>query len=177
MADGSPAVDLDFFLARLAANADAIAALTLGISEAQAHWKPTLGEWSIVEVVNHLADEEREDFRTRLDFTLNRPDVDWPPIDPEGWVVERAYSARTLAESRDRFLAERRASLAWLEDQASAAWGSAHQHPVLGSFTAADVLGAWLAHDSLHIRQLNELQWRLLAERVSRQATDYAGGW
>jgi hypothetical protein len=33
-----------------------------GVTEAQARWKPAPEEWSILEVINYLCDEEREDF-------------------------------------------------------------------------------------------------------------------
>jgi hypothetical protein len=39
------------------------------------------------------------------------------------------------------------------------------------------MLAAWVAHDYLHIRQLNELHWQFLAGQVSPDALDYAGGW
>ena len=55
---------------RLRANVDVFDALTRGVSEEQARWKPTTDEWSILEVVNHLADEEVEDFRHRFDHPL-----------------------------------------------------------------------------------------------------------
>src|SRR5688572_12716748 len=109
-------MDLEFFLARFTANAEAIAALVRGVTDEQARWKSTVAEWSILEVINHLHDEEREDFRTRVDFTLHRPEVDWPPIDPEGWVVERSYQQRDPAASLAAFLRERGASVRWLAD-------------------------------------------------------------
>ena len=58
---------------RLAANADAFAALVDGVSDEQARWQPEPTQWSILEVVNHLADEEVEDFRRRMETTLLHP--------------------------------------------------------------------------------------------------------
>jgi hypothetical protein len=52
------------------------------ISEEQARWKPGADRWSILEVINHLYDEEREDFRKRLALVLDNPDEPWPAIDP-----------------------------------------------------------------------------------------------
>ena len=51
---------------RLRANADVIAAQVAGVSDEQARWKPDPAQWSILEVMSHLADEEIEDFRARL---------------------------------------------------------------------------------------------------------------
>ncbi|MCB0058173.1 MAG: DinB family protein, partial [Caldilineaceae bacterium] len=59
-------------------NAQRIAALVAGVPDEQARWKPDAESWSILEVVNHLLDEEREDFRVRIDYTLHRPGEKWP---------------------------------------------------------------------------------------------------
>src|SRR5215213_6477036 len=102
---------LNQIINRMRASADAIAALTRDIGEAQARWRPADDAWSLLEVVNHLYDEEREDFRTRVDYVLHRPGEQAPPIDPEGWVTERAYNQRDPRASLDAFLREREASL------------------------------------------------------------------
>jgi hypothetical protein len=162
---------------RLSASAEAIAALARGIGDARARWKPAPEEWSILEVVNHLHDEECEDFRVRLDLTLRAPDEAWPPIDPERWAAERGYNTRDPAASLEAFLRERQVSLAWLGSLDHADWTSVHRHPEIGAMTAADVLTAWVAHDHLHIRQLNQLHFQYLARDSSPVALRYAGGW
>lgn len=168
---------LDTVLARLAANAETIAAFTRAVSEPQARWKPSAGDWSILEVINHLYDEEREDFRRRVDFTLHRPGDPWPPIDPDGWVTERGYNERELAESLAAFLRERQASLEWLKALSRPDWESVYEHRRAGKMTAGELLAAWVVHDHLHLRQLNELHWQYLAGQTSPVSTDYAGGW
>ena len=69
-----------------------------------AAWKPPDEAWSILEVVCHLADEEVLDFRQRVALTLRDPSEAWPPIDPEGWAVERQYNQRQLGEVVPRFV-------------------------------------------------------------------------
>ncbi|MEJ2666086.1 MAG: DinB family protein [Deinococcales bacterium] len=101
--------------ARLAATAWVLEELITGVDDEQARWKPTPERWSILEVVNHLYDEERDDFRFRFQHLLERPDEPVPPIDPPRWAVERHYNERELGASLESFLNERRFSLAWLE--------------------------------------------------------------
>lgn len=168
---------LPYALARLTANAQAIAALVGGVPDAQARWKPTPEEWSLLEVIAHLYDEEREDFRTRVRLTLTDPTAEWPPINPAGWVTERAYNAQDPAERLAAFLREREASLAWLRDLRAPDWSATHTHPRFGSATAGEMLHAWIAHDHLHLRQLNHLHWQFLAQRAPASALEYAGGW
>ncbi|MGH2628909.1 MAG: DinB family protein, partial [Anaerolineales bacterium] len=101
-------------LALMERDAERIKLFVEGVSDDQARWKPNPESWSILEVTCHLGDEEREDFRTRLDIILHRPEAPWPPIDPREWVAERKYNERDLGGSLASFLSERRASLEWL---------------------------------------------------------------
>jgi hypothetical protein len=165
-------------IAALEANAAAIAALARAMPSDQVRWRPSPGAWSTLEVVNHLGDEEREDFRTRLDTILHRPGEMPPAIDPEGWVVTRGYNQRDFEESLTRFLDERRQSLAWLRSLSAPDWSRAWAHPS-GDFTirAGDVLTAWAAHDLLHLRQLVELQYGRRAIDAAPYDMEYAGEW
>ena len=163
-------MNLDYFTTRLSKNAATIQSLVQGVAEEQARWKPTPEEWSILEVINHLYDEERDDFRKRLDLTLNQSGTAWPPNDPGAWVKERKYNERDFKDSLENLLAERRKSIAWLKDLKSPNWESAYEHPVFGSILAGDLLCAWLAHDYFHARQISNLlleYTRLLSEPFS----------
>lgn len=170
-------MDVKRFATRLSNNAATISTLVQEVGQDQARWRPDAEVWSILEVINHLYDEEREDFRQRLDLILHQPDRPWPPNDPAGWVIERQYNRRELKTSLENFLKERENSLAWLNGLAAPNWQNAYQHPSAGIITAADMLAAWVAHDLLHIRQLVELHWVYQAEFVRPIALNYAGTW
>lgn len=173
----SPQVDLESIVDRLAAHADVFRAQVSGVGAAQARWKPEPAKWSMLEVVTHLADEEVEDFRRRVDLTLHSPDAAWPPIDPERWAVERRYNEGSLAEALVRFLAARAESVAWLRGLVDPDWDLTHRHPRLGPIRAGDLLTGWVAHDHIHIRQLNRLQRAYLVTSMSGYSADYAGRW
>jgi hypothetical protein len=162
---------------QLAQNAETIRCLVAGIDHEQAHWKPTPGDWSMVEVINHLYDEEREDFRLRLDTVLHRPGEHPPGIDPEGWVIERNYNARALAESTQRWVDERRHSIRWLAGLVDPDWELAYTRPDGFRRRAGDLLAAWLAHDFLHLRQLVELHYGWVKRQSAPYDVGYAGDW
>ena len=67
-------IDLNVSLGALRRQARVIETQVSSLSAQEARWKPSEGRWSALEVVCHLADEEREDFRVRLDLTLHHPD-------------------------------------------------------------------------------------------------------
>lgn len=170
-------VDLTAVVAAMRRNAATIAAQVAGVGDEQARWKPAPDKWSILEVVTHLADEEVEDFRARLRSTLERPAADWAPIDPEGWAVARHYNEGSLAESLARFSAERATSIEWLGGLEDPDWSRAHEHPKWGPFSAGDLLTSWVAHDHIHVRQINRLQREYLVSEVSGWSAYYAGSW
>ncbi len=170
-------MSLHFAIERLDANARVFAGLCTNISAEQARWQPAPGKWSIVEVVNHLYDEERDDFRARLRFILEKTPGEMPPIAPEQWAAERRYRERDLDESLRQFLEERQRSLNWLKELERPNWRLTHHHPRLGPMSAEMMLANWLAHDFLHIRQLNRLHYEYLSTRFSGVALRYAGNW
>lgn len=160
----------------LAFNGGRIRALVEGTPVEQARWRPDAASWSILEVINHLYDEERSDFRVRLEIILHSPDQPFPPINPQGWVEERGYNARDLAASLEDFLAERRASLAWLGQLSEPDWEQTAQAP-FGPVSAGEMFAAWVAHDTLHMRQLVELHHAYVMRLVGKYSTAYAGEW
>ena len=169
-------MDLNSVIERLAANAIIFESLTKGLAGDQGSWKPAEDKWSILEVVNHLYDEEREDFRQRLQLVLTDAALAWPPIAPQEWVTSRAYSDRDLEKSLENFLGERQNSLTWLRTLSSPNLESRHEREA-GSLSAGDLLASWLAHDFLHIRQLTRLHWQYLAANAIPFKTEYAGPW
>ena len=169
-------MDLDLLTAQMSNHAGTIHSLTLGISTEQACWKPASESWSILEVINHLYDEEREDFRVRVDYILHHPGQPWPPINPQGWVTERGYNQRDLSQSVQSFLEERRKSLAWLKGLGIPDWQASVTVP-FGRFSAGDIFAAWVAHDLLHLRQLVELHWAYTLQAVQPFQVNYAGEW
>jgi hypothetical protein len=169
-------MDLDYFINRLSENRNVFESLLRGATAEQAQWKPAPEKWSMIEVVNHLLDEEREDFRQRLELTLEDAVEPWPTIDPQGWVGSRKYSERELGPSLDNFLHERQKSLAWLKEFSAPNWQNRHE--VSGRVrTAGDLLVSWLAHDFLHIRQLTRLHWQYLTVIGAPYETAYGGPW
>jgi hypothetical protein len=169
-------MELEFLTNQMANQAGTIHSLTLGISAEQARWKPDPQAWSILEVINHLYDEECADFRVRLDIILHQPARPWPPINPTGWVTERLYNRRDLAQSVDDFLNERRKSLAWLRGLEEPDW-QVSVTASFGKFSAGDIFAARGAHDLLHLRQLVELHWAFTLQAAQPYQVNYAGTW
>jgi hypothetical protein len=163
-------------LAHLRKNSEIIHLLVQDMPDQLTRQKSNADSWSVVEVINHLYDEEREDFRQHLDQILHRPDEAWASIDPQGWVMERNYNGRSLPDSLANFLQERQRSLDWLEELETPDWDAVHTTP-WRQISAGDMMAAWVAHDLLHMRQLVELKWRITLPDLQPYQVDYAGDW
>src|SRR3990172_3177972 len=151
-----------------------IRALMAGIIQDEAQIKPNPESWSTLEVVCHLYDEEREDFREHLDFILHRQNEEWHVIDPRGWVISRKYNEQDFGEMQKRFFEERKKSLEWLSSTASADWEKTYTSEY-GSMPAGEMLASWIAHDNLHIRQLVELRRTRIESITKPHGIIYAG--
>jgi hypothetical protein len=147
------------------------------LPDEDAKFKPPSGAWSILEIVCHLGDEEVEDFRTRLQMTLEDPEKDWPKIDPEGIAKSRRYNEQDLTKALDRFVRERAASIDWLRALKNPNWDRAYIHPKFGPQTAGMLLASWAAHDALHLRQIAKRLYELAARDGAPHTTGYAGEW
>lgn len=168
----------------LVASTEMIRALVKDIDQEQAQVKPDAESWSILEVICHLYDEEREDFREHLDFivstslnaSLHRQDEEWHVIDPQRWVTERKYNEQNFGEMQEKFFAERERSLEWLNGLSETDWDTTYTSEY-GSVSAGEMFSSWVAHDNLHIRQLVELR-RARIERITQPyPIGYAGDW
>ncbi|MBW1294605.1 DinB family protein [Aquimarina litoralis] len=138
-------------------------------------WKNRPNRWCLLEIVCHLYDEEREDFRARTKHILETPDNEFIPIDPEGWVAQREYITKEYSNMLSKFLHERSISINWLKTLQDPKWNNVTIHPEFGEMTAQQFMANWLAHDYLHIRQITNLKLDYLKKR-SQENFQYAEG-
>ncbi|TND05366.1 MAG: hypothetical protein FD123_3659 [Bacteroidetes bacterium] len=163
-------------ISELAANRQVFSGLLSGIGKEMHEWRSNPESWNLQEIVCHLYDEEREDFRARTKHVLETPGLPLSPIDPVGWVQSRNYMQQDYGQMLEKFLEERSASVSWLRSLTDPAWHNAHIHPKFGPMPAKMFLANWLAHDHLHIRQIARLKFEYL-KSTSGETLQYAGAW
>ncbi|MEX1132480.1 MAG: DinB family protein [Flavobacteriales bacterium] len=169
-------MDRALLISQLAHQGEVFRALLTDLSIVESRWKPGPEKWCALEVVCHVHDEEREDFRARLRSTLETPLEAWPKIDPAAWVSERKYREQDFHAVLANFLTERERSLAWLRSLSDAPWKNAYLHPTVGPVSCELLLTNWVAHDLHHIRQLVNLRYGYLKAQTT-VPLDYAGTW
>lgn len=150
--------------------------LLYGVAKEEYLWKPEPDKWCLLEILCHLYDEEREDFRARVNQVLIDPKFSLSSINPVGWVTERKYIEKNYDEVLNKFLEERTHSVNWLKSLESPAWKNTHIHPKLGAMSAEMILSNWLAHDYLHFRQIISVKFHYLKQRTGEELS-YVGSW
>ncbi len=171
---------LESAIERLEASGKSIHALVEAMSEETLHWKPKPEVWSVHEVVCHLLDEERDDFRARFFALIEDPSREWAPIDPEGWPKSRNYAGRDFEETLAAWWSERQDSLRQLRELAATESEPRYEndHPMpWGKIRAGDFLSSWVAHDLLHLRQILRLRFESIPTEFGDYSTLYAGEW
>lgn len=158
----------------LARNKDVIYSQLNNLSSAKYRFRPNPKHWSMIEVLCHLVDEEVEDFRARVKRVLENPEAELPSFNQVEWVSSRNYQEQDLEDKLNEFMKEREKSIEFLSSLDNPNWESAHHHPKMGAVTAAYFLHNWLAHDYIHIRQLNRISHAFLMAE-SNYDLKYAG--
>ena len=136
--------------------------------------RPASKEWSPVEIVCHLRDEETEDFGMRVRAILDGV-REYARIDPERWAVERRYHEADPRAALAALLARRAASLAFLRHVEPQRLTRVIEHPRVGPMSGLDFVAAWVAHDRLHLAQLAATLARTGADRWAPLRSEYAG--
>jgi hypothetical protein len=170
-------INIEVIVRMLSGNADALRSLVQTISDEQAQWQPNPETWSMKQVMEHVYNEERIDFRKILKRMLNDP----PQLSGE-FRHEEYVSVEGCRQALEGFLMEREASIKWLMALHSPDWDVVSQWPfgpegVETVFSAGDVLLSWVEHDILHLRQMIELLHAWNEKQASPYSLMYAGGW
>lgn len=170
-------INLEEHIRQLSSNAEAMRELMQTVSVEQAAWKPNPETWSLKEVMEHIYNEERLDFRKHLKEMFSRPPQTWKQSSRDEFTSFESYR-----QALEGFLGERDASIAWLRGLEAPDWETA-SHATFGpgdaviTLKAGDVLVSWVEHDFLHLRQMIELGYAWNEKQALPYSVEYAGGW
>jgi uncharacterized damage-inducible protein DinB len=158
---------------QLAANAETIRTLVQAVSDEQAQWQPNGETWSMAQVMEHLYNEERIDFRQHLKEMLHDRPQPW------GAFHDEYISTKSCREALEAFWTEREGSIAWLEALDSPDWDTTSQATFVDetiTLSAGDILVSWVDHDLAHLRQMIKLLHAWHERQAAPYLVQYAGG-
>jgi hypothetical protein len=127
-----------------------------GVPEAALRRPEAPGKWSVVEVVQHLADSELVlGFRMRMILTEDRPAIQG--YDQDKWATTLRYPDVPLAEARDELRALRTANLRVLDRLGPADMERVGMHSERGPESLGHLIKLMGAHDLVHRRQIDRV--------------------
>jgi len=130
------------------------AAFFAPFSADQARWGPAPEEWSVIEIVGHLADSERI-FSYRAVRIARMDPTPLPGADLEAYVPAAGFESRTLPDVVGEYMAVRGATVALLRGLDAAAWtrrGTADGNPISVRALAYILAG----HETHHVEELRK---------------------
>jgi hypothetical protein len=145
-----------------------------GLATALWRERPAAGEWSPVEIVCHLRDEDAEDFGARVRAVVEGRER-FAPIDPVRWAAERSYRDTEPSAALSAFAERRAENLAFLVTVRAEMLRATVTQAGTGTLSGLDLLAAWVTHDRLHLTQLAATLARLGAQRWAPLRAEYAG--
>lgn len=151
--------------------ADAITALSAApalltegldrLSDAQLHFNPEGGYFSVLETMCHLRDIEIEGYQVRLQRLLAEQHPRLPDLDGGLLARERRYNQQSLQLVVDAFVRARQANLAVLAKLTDAQLARSGYLEPVGEITLGRLLELWVEHDRGHIQELEKLRTAL----------------
>jgi FMN phosphatase YigB (HAD superfamily) len=123
--------------------------------EAWVH-RPAAGEWSVLEILCHLADMDTEVNLPRLRKVLRETNPFVAGMDTDAWADARQYIQRDGMQSLRNFVAARLDLIAFLESLSPDDWQRPARHAVFGPTCLKEMAIFAAGHDRLHVRQIHD---------------------
>jgi hypothetical protein len=144
-----------------------IASAIEGLSETEMHFIPEIGEWSVHEIIIHLADSEAGAY-WRLRKTLAEKEAMLPVYDQEAWMHNLSYRIQDRRLALQLFAALRASSAALLRLVPEHAWERTSIHPEHGEMSVYDLFNLYLDHSHTHLQQIEHLKQALTLRAAER---------
>jgi hypothetical protein len=136
-------------------------ALLEGVPRSVALWAPAPGKWSILEIVCHMRDMEREAYLARYERILAEDEPRLPDVDGDVYSLELDYRAEALVPALREWARLRRESLRLLSRVKGPGWDRAGVHETAGRLSMAGFLRRHaVGNDEAHLGQIEAIKRR-----------------
>jgi hypothetical protein len=155
-------------LERLRRGPELVAASLTGAAGAEVDFRPDPEQWSLRQIVAHLADSECVGaYRFRRVIAEPNPTLEW--YDEKAWAESLDYKKRKYSGSLETFRRIRAENYELLKDLPDHAWARTGVHSQIGPLTLLDLLRIYAEHAERHTRQIRRVRdaWRAAKTGVS----------
>jgi hypothetical protein len=153
-----------------AATASALVRLVKGVSPAKLRKRSAPEQWSVAEILAHLADSEIV-CGWRLRAILGAPGNPIEAYDQNAWAAAGHYASRDPRQSIAQFREMRNANLLLLNSLTPEQWSLYGLHAERGKESVERIVNLMAGHDLNHLQQIK----RLLAPPKRKPAKSQAG--
>jgi hypothetical protein len=156
-------------LETLAATPAALKAALRGVPRKLLLFTPAPGKWSILEILCHLRDMEREGYLERYTRILAENEPRLPDLNGDALAIERDYRGQKAGDVLRDWMRLRRESLRLLKKSKPEQWRRAGIHETAGRLTIDDlVVRHAVGNDTAHLAQIEAIKRRAaVLERLS----------
>ena len=132
-----------------------------GVRKAVLLWTPAPGKWSILEIVCHMREMEREAYLARYGRVLAEDGPLLPDIDGDTYALENDYRAAALGPVLRDWTRLRRECRKLLSGVKGEQWDRAGVHETAGRLTLDDLLRRHaVGNDEAHLGQIDAIKRR-----------------
>lgn len=121
------------------------------------YWRANDDEWSLVEVICHLRDVEREVHQWRYRALKAKDNAFLPGVSADEWAAERSYHNQDGLSAWLDFKIAREETIQLIDSFSNDAWERTGRHAFLGQTSLHEILYISVRHDELHWKQIQEL--------------------
>jgi hypothetical protein len=130
------------------------------------HYKPAPDQWSIHEIVLHIADSEANGY-IRCRKCIAEPGQAVMAYDERQWAAALRYHEQSAEEALDLFKGLRLRTCRLIESLPDSAWSHTVEHAQNGTMSLDDWLDVYEHHIPQHIEQMNDVYAAWLGRRSS----------
>lgn len=136
---------------------------TAGLTSTRLRQPEKPGKWSVIEVVQHLADSELvTSYRLRLILASDTPDIQG--YDQDAWARRLRYAEFSLGDALTQIRVLRGRTLELLRRLQPDEWERAGMHSERGRESIRHITKLQAAHDLVHLRQIARIKSVILSE-------------
>lgn len=118
------------------------------------HKKPSNKDWSLVEIISHIADVDSEVNLPRIELFRQNDKPFFPAIETDNWAEERDYIHNDPGFEMFRFISNRKHLCEIIATLTTAELEKPIQHTIFGPTDILEILKFITQHDRIHINQI-----------------------
>ena len=132
-----------------------------GVPKKLQQWNPAPGKWSILQIICHMRDMEKEAYLTRYKRILEEDTPSLPDLDGDTLALERGYQELKLGDVVRDWKSARKESLKLLKRVKGGQWQRVGTHEADGPLTMEELLHRHaVGNDRAHLNQILAIKRR-----------------